>query len=127
MLLDVTFEQLEELDGFGEQMANSLLEFIRVNRAVMEKLFEIIDPLIEEKVEAEENPFKDKTVVLTGTMSESRGNIKKMLEALGAKVAGSVSKKTDFLVYGEDAGSKYTKAVDLGVTTLTEDDMRGML
>jgi len=126
-ILDVTFEQLEELDGFGEQMANSLLEFIRVNRVVMEKLFEIIQPLIEEKVEAKENPFKEKTVVLTGTMSESRGNIKKMLEALGAKVAGSVSKKTDFLVYGEDAGSKYTKAVDLGVTTLTEEAMREML
>jgi len=126
-ILDVTFEQLEKLEGFGEQMANSLLEFIRVNRAVIKKLFEIIDPLIEEKVEAVENPFKDKTVVLTGTMSESRGNIKKMLEGLGAKVAGSVSKKTDFLVYGEDAGSKYTKAVDLGVTTLTEEDMRGML
>jgi len=126
-ILDVTYEQLEELDGFGEQMAMSLLEFIRVNREVMEKLFAIIEPTIEEKVEAVENPFKDKTVVLTGTMSESRGNIKKMLEALGAKVAGSVSKKTDFLVYGEDAGSKYTKAVDLGVTTLTEEDMREML
>ena len=126
-ILDVTFEHLEELDGFGEQMANSLLEFIRVNRAVMEKLFEIIQPTVEEKVEAVENPFKDKTIVLTGTMSQSRGNIKKMLESLGAKVAGSVSKKTDFLVYGEDAGSKYTKAVDLDVPTLTEDDMRGML
>ena len=74
-----------------------------------------------------ENPFKDKTVVLTGTMSESRGNIKKMLEGLGAKVAGSVSKKTDFLIYVKDAGSKYTKAVELGVTTLTEKDMEGML
>jgi len=126
-ILDVTSPQLEELDGFGEQMANSLLEFIRVNRAVMEKLFVIIEPEIEEKVEAVENPFKDKTVVLTGTMSESRGNIKKMLEALGAKVAGSVSKKTDYLVYGEDAGSKYTKAVGLGVETLTEEVMREML
>ena len=71
--------------------------------------------------------LKDKTVVLTGTMSESRGNIKKMLESLGAKVAGSVSKKTDYLIYGEDAGSKYDKAVSLGVTTLMEEDMRGIL
>ena len=78
-------------------------------------------------MEAEENPFKGKTVVLTGTMSESRGNIKKMLEGLGAKVSGSVSKKTDYVVYGEDAGSKYDKAVDLGVAVLTEDEMRGML
>jgi DNA ligase (NAD+) len=80
-----------------------------------------------EKVEASENPFKDKTVVLTGTMSKSRGAIKKDLEALGAKVASSVSKKTDFVIYGEDAGSKYEKAVSLGVTTLTEEDMNNML
>ena len=126
-ILDVTFEQLEALDGIGEQMANSLLEFIRVNRAVVEKLFEIIKPKVEEKIIVEENPFKDKTVVLTGTMSVSRGIVKKELEALGAKVAGSVSKKTDFLIYGEDAGSKYDKATSLGVATLTEDDMKGMI
>jgi len=126
-ILDVTFEDLESLDGFGEQMANSLLEFIRVNRTVMEKLFEIIDPLIEEKKEVVQNPFKDKTVVLTGTMSRSRGVIKKELEELGAKVAGSVSKKTDYLIYGEDAGSKYDKAIELGVQTLTEDDMKALL
>ena len=126
-ILDVTFEQLEALDGFGEQMANSLLEFIRVNRAVVEKLFEIIKPTVEKKVVVEENPFKGKTVVLTGTMSVSRGIVKKELEALGAKVAGSVSKKTDYLVYGEDAGSKYDKAIDLGVKTLTEEQYRDIL
>jgi len=60
-------------------------------------------------------------------MSVSRGVIKEMLEKLGAKVSGSVSKKTDFLVYGDDAGSKYDKAESLGVRTLTEDEMRGML
>ena len=69
---------------------------------------------MEEKVEAEENPFKGKTVVLTGSMSVSRGAIKEMLEKLGAKVSGSVSKKTDFLVYGEDAGSKLAKAEGWG-------------
>jgi len=126
-ILNVTSEQLEALDGIGEQMANSLLEFIRVNRALMEKLFEIIQPTIEKKVEIDENPFKDKTIVLTGTMSVSRGIVKKELEALGAKVSGSVSKKTDYLIYGEDAGSKYDKAVSLEVKTLTEDDMRNLL
>jgi len=126
-ILDVTFEQLEALDGIGEQMANSLLEFIRVNRIVIEKLFEIIQPKVEEKVEVQENPFKDKTVVLTGTMSVSRGIVKKELEAFGAKVAGSVSKKTDYLVYGEDAGSKYDKAVSLGVGTMTYDEYKAMI
>jgi DNA ligase (NAD+) len=126
-ILEVNLEQLIALDGIGEQMALSYLEFVRVNKELILKLFAIIEPTVVEKVEASENPFKDKTVVLTGTMSKSRGAIKKDLEALGAKVASSVSKKTDFVIYGEDAGSKYEKAVSLGVTTLTEDDMNGMV
>jgi len=126
-ILNVTSEELESLDGIGEQMANSLLEFIRVNKDLIKKLFEIIEPIVEEKIEVLENPFKDKTVVLTGTMSVSRGIIKKELEALGAKVSGSVSKKTDYLIYGEDAGSKYDKAVSLAVKTLTENEMKDIL
>ncbi|MGK0255844.1 MAG: DNA ligase (NAD+) [Arcobacteraceae bacterium] len=126
-ILNVTYEELEKLNGIGAQMANSLLEFIRVNRNLMEKLFEIIEPIITEKIVVDENPFKDKTVVLTGTMSMSRGIVKKELEALGAKVSGSVSKKTDYLIYGEDAGSKYDKAINLDVTTLTEDEMKSLL
>ncbi len=126
-ILDVTFEQLEQLDGFGEQMAQSLLEFIRVNRDIIEKLFAIIQPTVQEKKIIDENPFKDKTVVLTGTMSVSRGVIKEELENLGAKVSGSVSKKTDYVIYGEDAGSKYDKAVSLGVKTLTEVEYKELL
>ncbi|MCB4778489.1 MAG: hypothetical protein LGB53_02520, partial [Sulfurovum sp.] len=53
--------------------------------------------------------------------------VKEMLEKLGAKVSGSVSKKTDYVIYGEDAGSKLVKAEKLGVKTLTEDDMRNIL
>ncbi|OQX49875.1 MAG: DNA ligase (NAD(+)) LigA [Epsilonproteobacteria bacterium 4484_20] len=126
-IVDATFEQIVAIDGIGEEMANSLLEFMRVNREKVLKLFEVIQPTVEKKVEAAENPFKGKTVVLTGTMSESRGKIKEMLEALGAKVSGSVSKKTDFVIYGEDAGSKLAKAQSLGVVTLTEEEMREML
>jgi len=98
-----------------------------VNREKVLKLFEVVQPTVEEKKEAEDNPFKGKTVVLTGTMSESRGKIKEMLEGLGAKVSGSVSKKTDYVIYGEDAGSKLTKAESLGVKTLTEEEMREMV
>jgi len=126
-IVDATREEVVAIDGIGEEMANSLLEFMRVNHDFVLKLFDVIEPTVEEKIEAKENPFKDKTVVLTGTMSVSRGVIKEMLEKLGAKVSGSVSKKTDYLVYGEDAGSKYDKAESLGVKTLTEDEMRGML
>jgi len=126
-VVDVTFEEIVAIDGIGEEMANSLLEFMRVNYDFVLKLFEEIQPTVEKRVEAEENPFKDKTVVLTGSMSVSRGVVKEMLEKSGAKVSGSVSKKTDFVIYGEDAGSKLTKAESLGVKTLTEAAMREML
>ena len=109
-------------------MAESVLEFVRVNKETILELQNILEPKEpEQKEEAKENPFKGKTAVLTGTMSESRGAIKEMLENLGAKVSGSVSKKTDFLIYGEDAGSKYDKAMTLHVECLTENKMREMI
>ena len=126
--VNATKEQIVACDGIGEEMAESLLEFIRVNAETIARLQAILEPLEPVKrEEAHENPFKGKTAVLTGTMSESRGAIKEILESLGAKVSGSVSKKTDFLIYGEDAGSKYDKAESLGVTTLTESEMREMI
>ncbi|MDQ7045992.1 MAG: NAD-dependent DNA ligase LigA [Sulfurimonas sp.] len=126
--VDATKEQIVVCDGIGEEMAESLLEFVRVNKETIEKLQVILQPLEPvQREEAKENPFKEKTVVLTGTMSESRGAIKEILESLGAKVSGSVSKKTDFLIYGVDAGSKYDKAEGLGVKTLSENEMREIL
>ena len=123
--VDASKEELVALEGFGEEMAESVLEFVRVNRETILKLQEILKPLEPlQREEAKENPFKGKSVVLTGSMSESRDVIKEMLEALGAKVVSSVSKKTDFVIYGEDAGSKYDKAVDLGVAVLSEQEMR---
>jgi DNA ligase (NAD+) len=126
-VVDVTEEQLEAIDGVGGEMAKSFVEFMRVNREFVLQLFDKIEPTVEEKIEAEENPFKDKTIVLTGTMSVGRGVIKEMMEKLGAKVSGSVSKKTDFLIYGEEAGSKLAKAEKLEVKTLTEEEMRAIL
>ena len=126
-VVDVAKEQLEAIDGIGVEMARSFVEFMRVNREFVLKLFDEVEPTVEEKVEAKENIFKDKTVVLTGSMSVSRSVVKEMLEKLGAKVSGSISKKTDFLIYGTDAGSKYDKAVKLEVDTLTEDEMRELI
>ncbi|MGE4396567.1 MAG: NAD-dependent DNA ligase LigA [Sulfurimonas sp.] len=123
--IDASKDELVALEGFGEEMAESVLEFVRVNRETILELQEILRPLEpKQREEAKENPFKGKSVVLTGSMSESRDAIKEMLEALGAKVVSSVSKKTDFVIYGEDAGSKYDKAVDLGVAVLSEQEMR---
>ena len=126
--VNATKEDIVSCDGIGEEMAESLLEFIRVNAQTIIKLQAILEPLEPVKrEEAKENPFKGKTAVLTGTMSQSRGEIKETLENLGAKVSGSVSKKTDFLIYGEDAGSKYDKAMSLGVVCLREDEMRAKI
>ncbi len=125
---DASKEEIIACDGIGEEMAESLLEFVRVNREAILKLQDILQPLEPvKKAEAKENPFKAKTVVLTGTMSESRPAIKEKLETLGAKVVGSVSKKTDFVIYGEDAGSKYDKAMSLDVKCLTEEEMKKMI
>ena len=69
------------------------------------------------------SPITDKTVVFTGTLEKmTRGEAKALAERLGAKVAGSVSTKTDYVVAGADAGSKLTKAREAGVAVLTEDE-----
>jgi DNA ligase (NAD+) len=76
----------------------------------------------------EEQSLKDKTFVLTGTLIQmGRNEAKAELQALGAKVSGSISVKTHFLVAGEKAGSKLTKAQALGVEILTEDDLVALL
>lgn len=125
--LEVNAEDLVKLDGFGKEMSESLEEFLRVNKEKIEKLSQIVQPKELEKQEIKESVFNGKTVVITGTMSQSRGEIKKLLEAHGAKVSSSVSKKTDFVIYGEDAGSKYDKAISLGVEVISEEMMREML
>ncbi len=125
--IKATKEELMALDGFGVEMAESILEFVRVNGESIKELESLVQPEQSIKIEAKENPFKGKSIVLTGTMSQSRDAIKDMLEALGAKISSSVSKKTAYLVYGLDAGSKYDKALSLGVTLLSEEQMRGMI
>ncbi len=126
-IINADLEAVIAIDGIGEEMANSHLEFMRVNGDFVGKLFTVIQPSVKQKIEAEDNPFKDKTVVLTGSLSQGRREIKAMLEELGAKVSGSVSKKTDFLIYGDKAGSKLTKAESLEVKTLTEEEMNQLL
>ncbi len=124
--LEASHEQIIAIEGFGEEMAKSLVEFIHVNKAETYELMDVIQP-VASKLEITESVFTGKTVVLTGSMSQSRDEIKVMLEKLGAKVSGSVSKKTDFVIYGEDAGSKLSKAEELGVKTLSESELNGMV
>jgi len=125
--IGLTYDELIAIEGLGNEKANAFMVYMSKNKNEVEILLDKLKPIFEEKVEALGNPFKDKTVVLTGSMSVSRAVVKEMLEKLGAKVSGSVSKKTDYVIYGDDAGSKLTKAEELGVATLTENEMKNML
>ena len=95
------------------------------SRATSRRLVELLREIEVKPAEQprKSSPVSDKTVVFTGSLTKfTRDEAKAMAERLGAKVAGSVSKKTDYVVAGEDAGSKLTKARELGVAVLTEDE-----
>jgi DNA ligase (NAD+) len=80
-----------------------------------------------ELVEPEALPLQGKTIVLTGTLSRPRNQVKAELQALGAKVTGSVSQNTDYLIAGAEAGSKLTKAQQLGIEVLDEAGLERLL
>ena len=131
-LMEADRETLEDTPEIGPKVADSLLRFFadEKNRARLERLREAGVNLSQPdgaSAPAAEGPFAGKTVVLTGTLSMARGEAKTRLEAAGAKVTGSVSKKTDFVVAGDSAGSKLTKAQSLGLTVLSEAQMVEML
>ena len=117
-------ERIAAVDGVGPKIARSVREFLAVpeNLAVLERLREARVSLEEERP-AEERPqtLAGLTFVLTGTLERhTRDEAKAALQALGAKVSGSVSKKTSYVVAGAAAGSKLTKAESLGVPVLDE-------
>ena len=121
---------LQKVPDVGAIVAKNILQFFQQehNIEVVTELEAIMSwPDIEVR-SADEQPFKDKTFVITGTLNQmGRNEAKAELQALGAKVSGSVSLKTHFLVAGEKAGSKLTKAQDLGVDILTEDELIALL
>lgn len=125
-----TFEELVSVQDVGDIVARSIIEFFKEERTlkVINELLSLgVNPHYEKK-EVLESPFMGKTVVVTGTLENySRTSIKEKLESLGAKVSGSVNKKTDFVIAGEAAGSKYDKAKSLGVTILSEEEFENMI
>lgn len=127
-----TMDELMALNDIGPVGASYVLHFFAQphNIQVIDKLLTsgIHWPTIEKKDVNKEGPFFGKTVVLTGTFnSMGREEAKGKLLALGARVSGSVSAKTDFVIAGSEAGSKLTKATELGVKVLDEDDLLKML
>ena len=118
------YQDLNDIGGIGEIVADAVVEFFaepRNVKALGELLREIeVRPAEQPR---KSSPVSSKTVVFTGSLTKfTRDEAKAVAERLGAKVAGSVSKKTDYVVAGEDAGSKLTKARELGVAVLSEDD-----
>ena len=118
------WHDLTGIDQIGDSVAIDLVTFLNDdnNRHAIHDLLEEITPIAPEAV-AEDSPVSGKTVVFTGTLMQmSRAEAKARAESLGAKVAGSVSGKTDLVIVGADAGSKAKKAQELGVSILTEEE-----
>ena len=125
-LQNADLEALQQVPDVGEVVANRILAFWHEPHNVS-----VVNDLIAQGVhwetvetkEVTENRFKGKTVVLTGTLTQmGRNEAKALLQDMGAKVSGSVSAKTDFVIAGDAAGSKLTKAQELGVAVLTEEE-----
>jgi DNA ligase (NAD+) len=118
------YAELDNISGIGETVARAIAEFFRErhNAEVLEELAKEVEVTDFERADISGSAIAGKTVVFTGSMTlRTRAEAKAEAERLGAKVAGSVSKKTDYVVAGADAGSKLDKARDLGVTVLSED------
>jgi len=122
--------ELNSIDGIGEVVARAIIEFYKEprNLDVIDRLIRELQPKEAEKPSTEGSPVAGKTVVFTGSLEKfTRDEAKARAESLGAKVAGSVSKKTDILVAGPGAGSKLAKAVELGVQTMDEDEWLALI
>ncbi len=120
-----TLADLDNVEGIGPSMAKDIVDFFaeKHNRQALDDLAREIEVEDFKAPSTAGSPVAGKTVVFTGTLETmGRAEAKARAESLGAKVAGSVSKKTDYVVAGADAGSKATKARELGVATLTEQE-----
>ena len=124
------YDELLNIDGIGTAVADALLDFFDEshNREALAALSEEVRVLPLEAIDTSATPVAGKTVVFTGTLEKmTRSEAKARAEASGAKVAGSVSKKTDIVIAGPGAGSKLTKAQDLGVEVMSEDDWLALI
>lgn len=129
-LMNASIEELNVQNDVGEITAKSIYEFFREEQSIdlinKLKLAGVNMESLEE--ENTDNRFEGKTFVLTGALSKySRDEASDIIEKLGGKTSGSVSKKTSYVLAGEDAGSKLTKAQNLGVTVITEEEFEEMI
>ncbi|MDP8080212.1 NAD-dependent DNA ligase LigA [Phocoenobacter skyensis] len=124
---EANLEQLKEVQDVGDVVANHIYRFWLEphNISVVEELIALgvhWENIVQQDIK--DNPLKNKNVVLTGSLSQlTRDQAKALLQSMGCKVSGSVSSKTDFLIAGEKAGSKLTKAQELDIEILSEQDL----
>ena len=125
---NATKEELEKIDGVGPIVAEAIVEFFKSkeNKKVVENLLKFVK-IEKQEVSKKIGKLSGKTFVLTGAISMPRDEAKDKIRQLGGTISESVSKKTDYVVAGENAGSKYEKAQDLGVKVLSEDEFLALL
>ena len=124
-IINANAQEVSEIEGFGDIMADNFTEFFKrdENISLIERLRENGVNMVAEKKTVGDK-LAGKTFVLTGTLPTlKRNDAQKLIESLGGKVSGSVSKKTSYVVAGEEAGSKLTKAQELGIKVLTEEEL----
>ncbi|MGK7297465.1 MAG: NAD-dependent DNA ligase LigA [Candidatus Wenzhouxiangella sp. M2_3B_020] len=130
-LMEADVDELESVRDVGPVMARHIREFFSEsrNRDVVRRLLDQgVEPIVEDQAEPEEQPLAGRTYVLTGSLeSLTRSEAKKRLEAMGARVTGSVSKNTTAVIAGAEPGSKLEKARQVGVEILDEDGLRELL
>lgn len=129
-IINATVEELAKVDGVGEKIAQSTYEFFHNDNSIkfLNQLKELGVEPSSEIFEAKSDALSGKTFVLTGTLqSMTRDEASEKIKLLGGKTASSVSKSTSFVVAGESPGSKLTKAQNLGVIILSEDDFLNMI
>lgn len=130
-LKNASISELLFVDGVGDKVADAIVSFFSKEKNLQEidRLLALgVKPQAVEVIDYGEHAFKGKTFVLTGTLSSfSREEAARFVKERGGKVTGSVSKKTDYLLAGESAGSKLTKAEALGISILTEEQFKDLL
>lgn len=129
-LEEASFDELTNIEEVGPKMADSIIAFFKEkqNKEILDKLKEAGVNMVKKKSENTSNIFDGLTFVLTGTLSNyTRDEAKKLIEERGGKVTGSVSKKTNYVVAGTDPGSKLSKAQQLGVKVIDEEEFENML
>lgn len=122
-LRNANFEDFIKVNEIGEGIAQSLVDYFKKNHDLIEDFIQLgINPIVEKRSEGD-LIFANQTIVVTGKLEKfSRDEAQALIEKYGGRAASSVSKKTSFVLAGENAGSKLTKAVDLGIKIITEDE-----